>query len=98
IRSLDEARAYLEHPVLGPRLLECVRLVLAAEGKSAHDIFGSPDDMKFHSCLTLFAEVATDDIFLRALEKYFGGRQDPATLDLLEPTARRVKKDSRDAP
>lgn len=83
IRSLDEARAYLAHPVLGPRLIECVRLVLAHEGKSAHDIFGSPDDMKFHSCLTLFTEVATDDVFLRALEKYFSGRQDAATLDLL---------------
>ena len=83
IASLGEARAYLAHPVLGPRLVECVRLVLSQDGKSAHDIFGSPDDMKFRSCLTLFAEVATDDIFLRALEKYFGGRQDAATLDLL---------------
>src|SRR5438046_2651703 len=56
IQSLDEARAYLANPVLGPRLVECVRLVLSQDGKSAHDIFGSPDDMKFHSCLTLFAE------------------------------------------
>ena len=79
IQSLDEARAYLAHPVLGPRLAECVRLALAVEGKSAHDIFGSPDDMKFHSCLTLYAAAATDDVFRRALEKYFGGRQDAAT-------------------
>jgi uncharacterized protein (DUF1810 family) len=84
IRSLDEARAYLAHPDLGPRLVECVGLVLAVEGKSAHDIFGSPDDVKFHSCLTLFAAAATDDIFQRALEKYFGGRQDAATLDIVD--------------
>jgi uncharacterized protein (DUF1810 family) len=83
IRSLDEARAYLAHPVLGPRLVQCVRLLLDVEGKSAHEILGSPDDMKFHSSLTLFAEVATDDIFQRALEKYFAGTEDAATLDLL---------------
>ena len=84
IRSLDVARAYLAHPVLGARLVECVGLLLDVEGKSAHDILGSPDDMKFHSCLTLFAEVAADDIFRRALEKYFAGRDDAATLDLLD--------------
>jgi uncharacterized protein (DUF1810 family) len=83
LASLDEARAYLAHPILGPRLVECVGLVLAVQRRSAHDIFSSPDDMKFHSCLTLFAEVATDDIFRRGLQQYFGGRRDAATLDLL---------------
>lgn len=83
IRSLDEARAYLDHPVLGARLVECVRLVIAVEGRSAHAIFGSPDDLKLHSCLTLFAEVAEHDVFDRALAKYFDGRPDQATLDLL---------------
>jgi uncharacterized protein (DUF1810 family) len=83
IASLDEARAYLAHPVLGPRLSECVGLVLAVEGKSAHDIFGSPDDMKLRSSLTLFAEVAADDVFGKALDKYYGGRRDEATLELL---------------
>lgn len=84
IQSLDEARAYLAHPVLGPRLVECVRLVLSQDEKSAHDIFGSPDDMKFHSCLTLFAQVATEEVFRRALEKYFAGKEDAATLELID--------------
>lgn len=83
IGSREEARAYLDHPVLGARLVECVELVLAVQARSAHDVFGSPDDMKFRSCLTMFAEVAGDDLFRRALEKYFGGEPDAATLDLL---------------
>jgi uncharacterized protein (DUF1810 family) len=83
ISSLEEARAYLEHGVLGARLVECVALVLAVEGRTAHEIFGSPDDLKFHSSLTLFAQVSADDIFRRALERYFGGRLDRATLDRL---------------
>ena len=72
ISGLDEARAYLAHPVLGPRLRECVRLVLAVEGRSAHEIFGSPDDRKLHSSLTLFAQASDDAIFSLALKKYFG--------------------------
>lgn len=80
ISSRNEARAYFEHAVLGPRLVECVELVLAVEGLSAHDIFGSPNDRKFHSSLTLFGEVSEDDVFRRAIEKYFGGRLDEATL------------------
>jgi len=84
IASRDEAAAFLAHPVLGPRLRECVELVLAVRGRTAHEIFGSPDDLKLCSCLTLFAEVAGgDSVFDRALRQYFGGQPDPATLDLL---------------
>lgn len=84
ISGRDEARAYLEHPLLGSRLKECTRLVLQVQKRSAADIFGSPDDMKFRSCMTLFAKVSTgDDIFVRALEKYFGGAPDRLTLDRL---------------
>lgn len=81
IASRAEAAAYLAHPLLGPRLRECARLVTAAEGRSVHDIFGSPDDMKFRSSMTLFAEAAADDRdFPAALDKYFGGEPDAATL------------------
>lgn len=81
IASRAEAAAYLAHPLLGPRLRECARLVTAAEGRSIHDIFGSPDDMKFRSSMTLFAEAAPDDRdFRAALDKYFGGEPDAATL------------------
>lgn len=84
ISSRDEARAYLQHSVLGPRLKECTQLVLLVEGRSAEEIFGSPDDMKFRSSMTLFAQVSPDDdIFLRALQKYFGGVPDRLTLDRL---------------
>ena len=84
ISSPDEARAYLQHSVLGPRLKECTRLVLLVEGRSVEEIFGSPDDMKFRSSMTLFAQVSPDDdIFLRALQKYFGGVPDRLTLDRL---------------
>jgi uncharacterized protein (DUF1810 family) len=83
IRSVEEARAFLDHPVLGMRLVECVELVLAVEGRTAHDIFGSPDDMKLRSCLTLFDAIDRNGVFARALERYFEGRPDRATLDLL---------------
>jgi uncharacterized protein (DUF1810 family) len=87
ISSLDEAKAYLAHPVLGPRLVECTDLVNAAEGRTAHDIFGSPDDMKFHSSMTLFALAGLDEpAFGAALVKYFDGKRDSRTLDLLGPT------------
>src|SRR5690348_13811411 len=84
IASLDEARAYLAHPVLGPRLVECSAAVNAVDGKSAHDIFGSPDDMKFRSSMTLFeaASAETPD-FRQALDKYFGGEPDERTRQLL---------------
>ena len=81
VASRAEAVAYLAHPVLGPRLRECARLVTTMEGRSIHDIFGSPDDMKFHSSMTLFAEAAPDNAdFRAALDKYFGGERDAATL------------------
>lgn len=84
ISSLAEARAYLAHPLLGARLRECTELVLAIHGKTAHAIFGSPDDLKFRSCLSLFAEAAPDEIvFNIALAKYFAGAKDPRTLALL---------------
>jgi uncharacterized protein (DUF1810 family) len=81
IRSPDEAAAYLAHPVLGPRLRECAELVLAADGSAIGDIFDSPDDLKFHSCMTLFADVAPDEaVFQANLDKYFDGKADPATM------------------
>ena len=84
ISSRDEAQAYLQHPVLGSRLKECTRLVLQVEGRSATDIFDTPDDMKFRSSLTLFAQVSPDDdIFQRALQKYFKGVPDPLTIERL---------------
>ena len=84
IASLDEARAYLAHPLLGTRLRECSELVLAVPGASAHDIFGSPDDLKFRSCMTLFHEAdAAEPVFAQCLQKYFGGRPDDRTLALL---------------
>jgi uncharacterized protein (DUF1810 family) len=84
IGSLAEARAYLAHPVLGPRLRECVAAALAVEQRTAHEIFGAPDDVKFRSSLTLFAEAAPDEpLFRRALGRYFGGRPDPRTLEKL---------------
>lgn len=83
IASLEEARAYLSHPLLGGRLRECTGLVLDIEGRDAHDIFGSPDDLKFRSCMTLFAEAADDARpFRAAIRKYFG-EPDEATLNLL---------------
>lgn len=83
IRSLDEARAYLAHPVLGPRLRECARLVLDTHGLTAHDIFGSPDDRKLHSCATLFLEASGEPVFRELLDRFYEGRRDDATLRLL---------------
>ena len=84
ISSLAEARAYLEHPLLGARLEECTRLVNAVEGRSILQIFGPPDDMKFRSSMTLFSRAtAHDAIFREALDKYFGGEPDRRTLELL---------------
>jgi len=84
IADLAEARAYLAHTVLGPRLRECTHAVLAVAGKTAHGIFGSPDDRKFHSSMTLFFLAATDLApFRAALERYFGGELDPITVQLL---------------
>ena len=83
LRDLAEARAYWAHPVLGPRLKECVTAVLAVEGRSAHEIFGSPDDLKFCSCLTLFERVDGDRCFAEGLERFYGGGRDAATLGLV---------------
>ncbi len=83
IASKAEAQAYWVHPLLGPRLRECTELVLEVEGRSAHEIFGAPDDLKFRSCMTLFAHATGEPLFVRALEKYFGGRDDGQTLRLL---------------
>jgi uncharacterized protein (DUF1810 family) len=83
IKSVDEARAYLAHPVLGARLLECTRAVNALEGRSLSRIFGTPDDLKFRSSMTLFEIVAgAGSDFSGALDKYCGGRRDEATLRL----------------
>jgi uncharacterized protein (DUF1810 family) len=79
LNSLKEARAYLDHPLLGARLRDCTAAVLALEGRSAHDIFGTPDDLKFRSSMTLFDAASPDDIFRAALEKYSGGDPDPLT-------------------
>ena len=84
IQNLAEARAYLAHPVLGARLRECCRAVMDVQGKSAHDIFGSPDDLKFRSCLTLFAHAAPHETLFRdLLEKYYGSEEDVLTLEKL---------------
>lgn len=85
ITSLDAARAYLAHPVLGQRLTLCTQRVNAVEGRSAHGIFGSPDDMKFRSSMTLFTKAALDrGVFGEALDRYFGGAEDARTVALLE--------------
>ncbi len=82
ISSRDEAVAYLAHPVLGPRLRECTSLVNRIEGRTAREILGSPDDLKFRSSMTLFAAATPDnEVFKEALQKYFEGVGDPATLE-----------------
>jgi len=84
IKSVAEAEAYLSHPVLGPRLVECAEAVLRVEGRSAFEIFGSPDEMKLKSCVTLFACVApAGSVFDRVIDKYFQGQRDGKTLRLL---------------
>ena len=84
ISSREEAEAYLAHSILGPRLRECTELVNAMEGRSANDVFGSPDDLKFRSSMTLFETVADDPTpFRTALERYYDGEPDPKTLELL---------------
>jgi uncharacterized protein (DUF1810 family) len=84
IRSLDEARAYLAHPMLGPRLVEIAEAALGARGRTAHEIFGSPDDMKLRSCATLFSRVTpADSVFVRLLETFFEGKPDARTLERL---------------
>jgi uncharacterized protein (DUF1810 family) len=87
ISGMDEARAYLVHPILGDRLRDCTALVIAVAGRSIGDIFGYPDDLKFHSSVTLFAQAAAhhpaNKVFPEALAKYFDGVPDKATIDRL---------------
>jgi len=83
IRSREEAVAYLGHGVLGPRLRECTALVNAVEGRTIHDILGSPDDLKFHSSMTLFAAVSSEPQFAASITKFYGGTPDQKTLALL---------------
>ena len=87
ISSVDEAKAYLEHALLGPRLRETTKTVLEVQGKTVEEIFGYPDNLKFHSSMTLFARAAAvtgqagGDLFHKTLTKYFEGAADPATLE-----------------
>lgn len=84
IKSLKEARAYLNHPVLGPRLIECMEATLGVKGRSAYEIFGSPDDSKLKSCATLFACISpTGSVFEQVLDQFFEGDRDARTLRLL---------------
>jgi uncharacterized protein (DUF1810 family) len=94
IKSVAEARAYLAHPILGPRLLECAEAVVRVEGRSATEIFGSPDDLKLKSCATLFdALLPPGSVFDRLLAKYYGGERDGRTLQLVG-----VRLDAEDVP
>ena len=87
IRDLGEAQRYLAHPILGERLLAHVKLMLGHKSKSAHYILGSPDDMKFRSCLTLFETASSDSsehrVFSEALQQFYNGVRDPKTLEIL---------------
>jgi uncharacterized protein (DUF1810 family) len=85
IKSAAEAKAYLDHPVLGPRLIECSEVLLLSESLSASEIFGFPDDLKLRSSMTLFASISEPDaVFARVLGQYFDGQPDPQTLELLK--------------
>jgi len=86
IRSLEEAAAYLAHPILGQRLVECTRLMNAVKGSTAEQVLGHVDALKFHSCMTLFVAVdAQQPDFAEALRRYFGGTLDRGTLDRIQP-------------
>ena len=88
IASRREAEAYLAHPVLGPRLIKCTQLVNGVVGRTVEQIFGDPDNLKFRSSMTLFANVAAGNaVFLKALAKYFDGKADQRTLALMKPDA-----------
>jgi uncharacterized protein (DUF1810 family) len=84
IKSREEAEAYLAHPILGRRLVECAEAVLQIENRSALEIFGSPDDLKLRSCATLFAAVSpAGSVFQQIIDRYFGGERDARTIDLI---------------
>jgi uncharacterized protein (DUF1810 family) len=91
IGSRAEAKAYLAHPVLGPRLIECTGLVLALEGRTINAILGAPDDAKFRSSMTLFGAVSGEPIFGEALTRYFAGERDGATLEILAALDRKAE-------
>jgi uncharacterized protein (DUF1810 family) len=91
IKDVNEAQAYLAHSVLGPRLLECAEAAAQLEGRSAREIFGSPDDLKLRSCATLFAHVSqSGSVFERLLKKYYQGQRDDKTLQLLRTSPKTV--------
>ena len=92
IASPEEATAYLEHEVLGLRLRECTRLVLDVRNKTARDIFGSPDDLKFRSSMTLFGAVSDDPVFGEAIARYYAGDKDQATLGILARIAQKRRQ------
>ncbi len=84
ISGIEEAKAYFAHPLLGPRLIECTDLVNAIQNRSINEILGSPDDLKFRSSMTLFAHATEGSkVFRDALEKYYGGKEDPVTMEML---------------
>lgn len=88
IKSIDEAKAYLHHPILGPRLAECAKAALAVNGRTAYAIFGDIDELKVWSCATLFAHIATtESVFEDLLNKYYNGKHDPNTLRVMGITA-----------
>jgi uncharacterized protein (DUF1810 family) len=84
IASRDEAVAYLAHPILGPRLRECTQIVCGIQGRSIEQILGSPDDIKFRSSMTLFEAVSGDPVFRNALDRFYAGASDSATLSILK--------------
>lgn len=85
IASIEEARAYLRHPLLRERLVECTRLTLRWAHRPAHELFGAPDDRKFHACMTLFHRAdPAEPVFDQALREFFDGREDPLTLERLD--------------
>jgi uncharacterized protein (DUF1810 family) len=93
VASGEEARAYHEHRLLGARLRQCTRLVLEVEGRRVEQIFGYPDDLKFHSSMTLFAEVAPEEpLYHKGLQKYFGGEADPRTRAVLAKHSDRLAR------
>jgi len=84
IKSSAEAEAYLRHPILGPRLLECCEAAVSVQRRTAHEIFGSPDDLKLRSCVTLFGQVSPrGSVFEQVRDKYFQGARDDSTLRLM---------------
>ncbi len=92
IASMDEAQAYIAHPLLGARLIECTKLMLVQRNANAYEILGSPDDMKFRSCMTLFSVASpSETVFQQALATFFAGKADESTVKLLAPPTGKQK-------